>query len=147
MQLKDRLKVVFDTQNISQKKFSDILGIGQSTLNNYLTGVSEPNFKNIKLLATAFPNLNINWLLTGEGGMYIDISIESLESIEILNRRMEGIEDSPPQYEGVNDIEYLKQEIKLLERLCAEKDEVIQAKNQLISHLLNGTGLAQMVDS
>lgn len=80
MVLKDRLKLLFESQKVSQKEFALRLGIGQSTLNNYIQGVSEPTFNNIMLILQGFPALNANWLLKGEGEMFSNKAIINLDS-------------------------------------------------------------------
>jgi transcriptional regulator with XRE-family HTH domain len=138
MALKDRLNQLFNTQNLKQKQFADILQIGQSTLNYYLNGLSEPNFKNIMLLLAAFPNLNANWLLKGEGEMFLNDDLSKNRMFDSLNQSNEFSESSPPQYQkplliekteleekrwelAMIEIEALRRRVELLEKESKRK--------------------------
>lgn len=65
-----RLRELRDSLNISQKKMGAILGIAQTTYANYESGKANiPDELKIKLIGEF--DLNINWLLTGIGSMYL----------------------------------------------------------------------------
>lgn len=142
MALKDRFQALFSTQNLTQKQFADLLEIAQSTFNNYLNGVSEPNFKNIMTLVTAFPTLNANWLLRGEGNMYLEGSESESENgyIKNVNQNIDSIkEDNTPQYKPLkkekpalpDDVEVLKKAVELLQiEMWKLKGEVEEMKKK-----------------
>ena len=70
MELKDRLRASFDAKSLKIVHVSEITGISYSTLQNYLRGVREPNVGNLSRLSVHL-NINLSWLLTGQGEMFI----------------------------------------------------------------------------
>lgn len=69
MSVADRVKLLIDNQNLTQKKFADSIGISPARLNNYLAGLSKVP-QDILIKITDTYNLNIAWLLTGSGDMF-----------------------------------------------------------------------------
>lgn len=66
MTLKDRIKIYCTRKNIPISGFERKSGLS----NGYFNQVSKrPSSKKIDNISTAFPDLNIDWLLTGEGEM------------------------------------------------------------------------------
>lgn len=54
----------------TQEQFSQDTSLSRSAVSNYIKGVSKPNAEALIRIASAIPNLNCRWLLTGEGDMY-----------------------------------------------------------------------------
>lgn len=66
-----RLKTLADALKISVSKFEKEVGVGSSTFTKAIQRNSEIN-KGIALqIKDKFPTVNIEWLLTGEGEMFI----------------------------------------------------------------------------
>jgi len=55
---------------LSQEKLAEILGVKRNTLSNWERGENEMNYEAMHILYTKF-GVNINWLLTGEGSMFV----------------------------------------------------------------------------
>lgn len=70
MNIKNRLKFLIDTLKISYKDFSKKTGIPYTSLQNYIYGSRQPTIENLQKICTQL-NVNLNWLLTGEGEMFI----------------------------------------------------------------------------
>lgn len=70
MSFSERLKAVLKAKNLKIRAFSDLTGIPYSTCQSYLNGTREPG---MEVLTTIYLQLyvNINWLLTGQGEMFI----------------------------------------------------------------------------
>jgi transcriptional regulator with XRE-family HTH domain len=68
--MKDRFQTILNLEKISAAQLAAILGIQRSTLSNILGGRNNPSYEVIHGLLTKLPNLNIDWLLTGEGQPY-----------------------------------------------------------------------------
>ncbi|WP_283166872.1 XRE family transcriptional regulator [Thermodesulfovibrio yellowstonii] len=71
MNIKNRLKFLIDTLKISYKDFSKKTGIPYTSLQNYIYGSRQPTIENLQKICTQL-NVNLNWLLTGEGEMFIN---------------------------------------------------------------------------
>ena len=66
----DRLKKLIEILGINLKEFSARTGIPYRTLQAYLKGEIIPGGENLQKIAAVFC-VNLNWLLTGEGEMFI----------------------------------------------------------------------------
>ena len=73
--MKDRLKLLRKKLQLNQQEFADKLGINRGTLANYEVGRNEPIDAVIKLICGKF-NVNEDWLRTGEGEMFVQVSRE-----------------------------------------------------------------------
>jgi hypothetical protein len=90
------------------------------------------------LLLAAFPNLNANWLLKGEGEMFLNDDLSKNRMFDSLNQSNEFSESSPPQYQkplliekteleekrwelAMIEIEALRRRVELLEKESKRK--------------------------
>lgn len=135
-----RLKLYRETQKYNQKDFSSKLGIKQESLSRYESGnQSVPDEIKLKL---SKENVNIDWLITGKGDMFINNSkkmnndsdfniFDSSDKKE--NEEWHGIyskyllEDSEPVQETI------QKNINLIKVINAdmESNNVIQIPNEL----------------
>jgi len=68
--ISDRLKRVIKELDMTYKEFAEKCGIPYRTLQNYLLGKREPNASNLEKICIRM-GINVNWLLTGEGEMFL----------------------------------------------------------------------------
>ena len=81
MSISERLKQVVEAKSLNIKEFSEISTIPYRSIQNYLRNEREPNVEAlIKLKDTM--NININWLLTGEGKMFQGLPSDELAEKE-----------------------------------------------------------------
>jgi transcriptional regulator with XRE-family HTH domain len=64
--VKQRLKDFIKFKNLSQGKFEKAVGVSNGFVNNISKGIGADKLQRI---LSVFPDLNQNWLLTGEGEM------------------------------------------------------------------------------
>ena len=89
MSISERLKQVMEVKGFNLKTFSEqtikafseISGIPYRSIQNYLRNEREPNVEALIKLKEAM-NIDINWLLTGEGKMYRNLPNDELEAKE-----------------------------------------------------------------
>lgn len=67
-----RLKQLRLALHLSQENLGTALGITRSGVSSIESGSRKLSEKHIKLLLAAYPNINENWLHTGEGNMFQD---------------------------------------------------------------------------
>lgn len=65
-----RLQQFLSAENLSQAQFADIIGVARASVSHILAGRNKPGFDFIYSMAANFPNLNVEWLVTGRGKMY-----------------------------------------------------------------------------
>lgn len=68
--IEDRIRQIMKSENFTQQEFAKVLQISPSTLSSIFNGRTRPTNNHTMAIHHAFPNLNINWLLFGEGQMY-----------------------------------------------------------------------------
>lgn len=69
--IEHRLKAIRTSAGLSQKEFGAIMGIAQTSYANYENGRSSIPASLLEMLSKKL-NINLNWLITGEGDMYLD---------------------------------------------------------------------------
>ena len=81
-----RLLQFLNAENISQSQLADTLSVARAGISHILSGRNKPGFDFIESLMLHYPDLNIEWLITGKGRMYNthhdDESPDSAPSLE-----------------------------------------------------------------
>ena len=67
-----RLQQLLDAEDISQAQLADTLGVARAGISHILSGRNKPGFDFLEAMATHFPQVSMDWLLTGKGRMYKD---------------------------------------------------------------------------
>lgn len=69
MNLIDRVKKFVLHLGISEREFASVVGVGQRSVNYYFKGEQKPSLEFLSKVALAYPSVNIDWIITGEGEM------------------------------------------------------------------------------
>lgn len=64
-----RLKFIIESKHLSQGEFAKILNLSRQIVSNYVNDLANPNYDFLYKLYKEI-NINLNWLISGEGGMY-----------------------------------------------------------------------------
>lgn len=67
-----RIRKIIKTLKISDRKFAETTGLPQTTISSLFKRGNEPNTSIVLAIVKAYPNLNTEWLITGEGSMFKD---------------------------------------------------------------------------
>ena len=67
-----RLQQFLDAENISQAQLADTLGVARAGISHILSGRNKPGFDFLEAMAVHYPQISMDWLLTGKGRMYKD---------------------------------------------------------------------------
>lgn len=65
-----RLQQFLQAENISQAQLADTLKVARASVSNILSGRNKPGFEFLESLSLHYPDLNLEWLVTGRGKMY-----------------------------------------------------------------------------
>lgn len=65
----ERIKKVLGERGVSVNALAKMIDLPQTTVNNYISGKRRVSFELVASVAKAFPDINQNWLITGEGEM------------------------------------------------------------------------------
>ncbi len=68
--MRDQLNLFLKKENLTPSELADILEIQRSGLSHILTGRNNPGYDFIKKFTEKFPNVNLQWLITGKGDFY-----------------------------------------------------------------------------
>lgn len=96
MRIFERLKLVCEYQGWKLKDFSAITELPYRTAQGYLSGDREPNAEGMTAICIK-ANVNLNWLLTGNGSMFIDAT----EQVRTLTKNEEHL---LAQYQKCNEM-------------------------------------------
>lgn len=67
-----RLLQFLQAENITQSQFADVLDVARGSVSHILSGRNKPGYDFLESLLLHYPQLNLDWLLTGKGRMYKD---------------------------------------------------------------------------
>ena len=67
-----RLQQFLDAEDISQAQLADTLGVARAGISHILSGRNRPGFDFLEAMALHYPQISMDWLLTGKGRMYKD---------------------------------------------------------------------------
>ena len=75
---------------LSQQEFAARLEISPASLSSIFTGRTNPTNNHVQAIHRAFPNINVNWLMFGEGDMYTTVAGETNGGDETEEREAQG---------------------------------------------------------
>ena len=90
--MNERLKKLRKALDMTQQAFSDKLGVKRNTVGQWEIGRNEPSDAIIFSICREF-NVNENWLRTGEGEMFIELSYSD-EIAQFVGQLIEEEDDS-----------------------------------------------------
>lgn len=114
MTTKQRLLEFLSYKEIGQTKFEEICGLSRGLVNNIKGSISTASANKI---ASAFPELNTIWLLTGEG--------EMLKNGSVIQKIGNNCAHNT-QVAGSSEVAILQERLKHLEELVEEKERTIK---------------------
>jgi transcriptional regulator with XRE-family HTH domain len=90
-ELKDRIKQIIDSENLTYSKFADIIGVQRSGISHILSGRNNPSLDVIQKILESFNFIHTDWLIFGKGEMVKEIIQGKLfqEDIEIKTHHSE----------------------------------------------------------
>ena len=126
MTIIDRLKLILERVNLTPGNFADKIGVAPATISHILSGRNKyPSAEVMLRLHETYPDIDLNWLLTGEGtlvkddpdsmftgSLFGENTINSTQrTSESVNRKENALESAK-----IDDNVLVKQEIIYKER-------------------------------
>ena len=65
--INERIRILCDTYAKNQSEFANKIGISTQSLSNYLNRNTKPTVDLLDAIIKAYPQINTDWLITGEG--------------------------------------------------------------------------------
>ena len=119
MNFKKRLLEFLQYLGIGQTKFEEKTGLGRASISKIKDGMSAPNLAKI---AEAYPEFNIEWLITGYGNMLKNIpdapQVSDSQIISLLREQITDLKDTIDRKD--REINNLNQEIGRLKGILDE---------------------------
>ncbi|MBN1251183.1 MAG: helix-turn-helix transcriptional regulator [Bacteroidales bacterium] len=78
-EIKDRVLQLINREKLSSSKFAEIIGVQRSSISHIISGRNKPSLDFIEKVLDKFSSLNPNWLVTGNGGMYLEVSQNKID--------------------------------------------------------------------
>lgn len=91
--MKNRIEQIIKHKNLTSVKFAEAIGVQASSISHVVSGRSKPSFEFLEKIKNRYPELNMNWLISGEGEMF---SIG--DSDENQNEKINFEEEDAPIY-------------------------------------------------
>ena len=66
----DRIKIWIESKGLKSSSFADKIGVNRATISHILSGRNKPSIDFLQKMIASFPDLNLNWIVSGEGFMY-----------------------------------------------------------------------------
>lgn len=85
----DRLEAIRKSKKMSQLEFCNSIGIGQSTYSKMISRGSTPKAELLESIATIFPDVNIGYILTGQGEMFLQDTAKPATELEERVKELE----------------------------------------------------------
>lgn len=96
-----RIREFIEFTNISDRKFAETIGVPQTTISSLFKRGNEPNISIISAILKAYPIINMEWLISGNGNMLKMNMVEDENQIvdsDIWSRFEEFITNQYPNY-------------------------------------------------
>lgn len=72
----ERIRKIIDFKQINAAQFADEIGIQRSALSHVLSGRNNPSLDFMLKIKSAYPEINLDWLLIGSGTMMENLVVE-----------------------------------------------------------------------
>ncbi len=94
--MKDRIRAIMEDKKMTQQSFANFIELSTASLSSIFNGRTNPTLKMVEAIKNKVPNININWLLFGEGEMYVDQINDEVSSLSKDETKGEGLLNFDP---------------------------------------------------
>ena len=71
LKMNKRFKLWLDSEGLNANLLSKLVDLNRSSISHIVNGRNKPSFDMLEKILSIYPNLNLNWLITGFGTMHI----------------------------------------------------------------------------
>lgn len=72
----ERILAFIKSQNLTPSQFADEIGVQRSSISHLISGRNKPSLEFIQRIVARYPEMNLQWILTGTGSKMNDGSIQ-----------------------------------------------------------------------
>lgn len=136
-----RLKFLMDALGMKAGAFSRALGISETNIRNYTDRTSKPGFEALEKIALTFKQVNLAWLVTGEGEPLLTDTTSDQSTTTNAKKNSGNIQNNAGNAQVTNNIKLeecqrdleairkdaaaYQREIALLQGQLKDKEEII----------------------
>ena len=91
IKMNKRFKLWLDSEKLNANSLSKLVDLNRSSISHIVNGRNKPSIDMLEKILSIYPNLNLNWLITGFGTMHIN---ESTREIKEINKVVVFYKDS-----------------------------------------------------
>ncbi|MBO7130192.1 MAG: helix-turn-helix transcriptional regulator [Prevotella sp.] len=88
--MKDRIRQIMESQNMTQQLFADYIGQSPATLSSIFNGRTRPTLNIVEAIKKKIPNISTDWLMFGSGEMYLPDQTSENGSQEMADQGPDG---------------------------------------------------------
>ena len=99
-----RLLQFLQAENITQSQFADILSVARGSVSHILAGRNKPGYDFLESLLLHYPQLNLDWLLTGKGKMYKDAPEDASLPLDSDIFQLADVTETAPEAREISHI-------------------------------------------
>jgi transcriptional regulator with XRE-family HTH domain len=90
-----RISQLIKSKKITASQFADEIGVQRSSVSHVLSGRNKPSLDFVTKIILTYPEINSDWLLTGEGKMLFEEGLieEQVESLHDRQTNLDWSED------------------------------------------------------
>jgi len=75
MTINNRIELIIKDFGLNKNSFSNRIGVNPTVIHNIIKGRNAPGYDLMNKIALSFDNIDMNWLITGEGKMLLNDKI------------------------------------------------------------------------
>lgn len=87
MEIKDRIRIIMEKENMAPRVFAESIGVQQSTLSHILNDRNKPSLEVVMKVHQTYSYINLEWLLYGTGEMVAQENQRTSQSINGLDHQ------------------------------------------------------------
>lgn len=147
--MKINLQELMNKLNVNAAQFAEEIGVQRSSISHFLSGRNNPSLDVLRKILMAYPQINAQWLISGEGNMmksdFSTSNIDEQEASSAENNLFSSVEDEDiVPYEKINQLHIEENPIKTEEALSFksdgnEKRQTSSAVEKVLIFYQNGT--------
>lgn len=93
--MQERFKQLLEEKELTATRFAAMIKVNASAMSHILNGRSKPGFDVLDKIAQAFPDVNLNWLISGKGTIYNNSTVNPIKAQPIQKSLFEDESKKP----------------------------------------------------
>lgn len=112
-----RIQQVIDYYGLTVSAFADEIGVQRSSISHLLNGRNKPSLDFVLKLITAYPEVDLYWLLKGEGS-FPPAAVESEQTFLENTKNTISPSMAPPEVDSITTTKANSSKIKMVKQIA-----------------------------